>query len=355
VNLGGPYSPFKIVHHADRIAALKAGEHPAPVHVQLIISDFCNQDCSFCAYRTSGYTTNQMFGEDGNNNPKRFIPTEKVREILDDCRDMGVKAIQLTGGGEPTAHPDFADILEMIHARGLDLSLVTNGVALKDSHIHLLERAKWVRVSIDAGTAHTYAAIRRVPESMFFKAWGNIGRLVRLNGPIVGVGFVVTRDNWNEVVEAAYHAKDVGAHNFRISAAFLPDNAAYHRPHHKEAAALAATAARMSTDGFRVFNLYGDRLEDLEQEAPDYDTCVYQRVTTYIGGDLNLYRCCNTSYNAAGLIGTLKDKSFAAAWREAQARLENFDPRACERCQFNRPNRLANYMIEKEPEHANFV
>ena len=55
------YSSGKVFHHRDKIDQLKAGEQTVPLQVHLIISDLCNQDCSFCAYRMSGYTTNELF------------------------------------------------------------------------------------------------------------------------------------------------------------------------------------------------------------------------------------------------------------------------------------------------------
>ena len=57
------YSPYKAIHHLDKLAQMKKGEQPVPAQVQLIISDLCNHNCSFCAYRMEGYTSSQNFGE----------------------------------------------------------------------------------------------------------------------------------------------------------------------------------------------------------------------------------------------------------------------------------------------------
>lgn len=357
----GPYSQFKLVHHTDKVRAIREGRVAPPAQVQLIISDYCNHDCSFCAYRTSGYTTNELFNEGTNHNPKRFIPYEKVLEILDDCREMGVQGIQLTGGGEPSTHPKFGEILQAVLDRGLKLAVVTNGTAIKDWHVPLLVRAEWVRVSIDAASPETYASMRRVSQSFFYRTIANVNRLVTAkqiakSKTIIGIGFVVTRENWQEIMDACEIARTAGVDNFRISAAFLPDNEAYHAPHYSKAWELARGAAQeMETDTFRVFNLYSDRLEDLEQRSPDYETCVYQFVTTYIGGDLNLYRCCNTSYNRHGLLGSLKEQRFRDAWEGAHQARTGFRAESCDRCQFNRVNRLGNYMLKENAEHVAFV
>ena len=43
-----PYGTGKALYHREHVEKLQRGELVAPVHVQLIVSDFCNQDCSFC-------------------------------------------------------------------------------------------------------------------------------------------------------------------------------------------------------------------------------------------------------------------------------------------------------------------
>lgn len=362
-----PYSALKVIHHPDRLAALRDGGQPAPVQVQLVISDLCNQSCGFCAYRWEGYTSNELFKvlrPDGtaNHNPNRMIPYEKVVEILDDCAAMGVKAVQITGGGEPTAHPRHADIFRAVLERGLDLALVTNGVLLRDETIEILTRAKWVRVSIDAGSAEAYARTRRVDRWQFPRVVTKLFQLcARRNAGdsdlVVGVGFVVTKDNWREVVDATKLAKDLDADNIRLSAVFQPDDERYFDGFYDEAAALCREAEKLTDPGFRVFNNFGDRLGDLRQHAPDYERCGYQHFSTYIGGDQSVYRCCVQAYNPRGLIGSLKGQRFRDLW-ESQAKRDDFaafDARGCERCMFNGKNRAIAYAAAKEPAHVNFV
>lgn len=97
------YSALKAMKYPDRLEAIRSGGFAGPVHVQIILSDLCNQNCAFCAFRDPGYSSSQLFHVDGNYNPNRMLPFDKVTEILDDC--VGVKAVQYTGGGEPTVHP----------------------------------------------------------------------------------------------------------------------------------------------------------------------------------------------------------------------------------------------------------
>lgn len=365
---GNPYSPLKVIHHRERLDALRRGEQIVPTQVQLIISDLCNQDCGFCAYRQSGYTANELFTFDstlsvvGHNNPVRMIEHCKVDEILQDVHDMGIKAVQFTGGGEPTVHPQFADIYQRTLNLGLTPALVTNGVLL-DKHIERVVHSAWVRISVDASTPAMYANIRRVSEGQFHRVWCNISKLVDAKRErdarnlAIGVGYVVTQDNWHGVMEFARRAKAAGVDNIRISAVFQPDDEEYFSSFYDGASRLCKDVEELETPDFKVFNLFGDRVQDLRDHSPDYEFCGYQQFNTYIGGDLNVYRCCVQSYSTHGLIGSLKHQTFRELWfsQEKTDDFDSFDARNCERCQFNSKNRTILYAIDDEPMHVNFV
>jgi len=362
----GAYAPNKALWHSDSIDMLRRGEQPVPKHVQLIISDLCNQDCAGCPYRMEGYSSNQHFGAlDKNgtftNNPTRFIPYEKVLEILDDCAEMGVRAIQLTGGGEPTVHPRFKDIVRAVLDRGLELALVTNGVRLPEDVIEDLMRATWVRVSIDAGNMETYRSYRRCPEWHWRQMLSNLSALVARkkdtgSALTIGVGFVVARENHTEIIDLVLRARQMGVDNVRISAAFTTEGAAYHEGIFEEAKRQASRAVQLATPDFRVYDMLGDRVDDLEEGAPDYGFCGIQHFTTYIGGDQKAYRCCVTSYNDQGFLGDLKDQRLSTLWSspEKRQRMQTFDARTCERCMFNQRNRAILSALTK-PEHENFT
>lgn len=352
------YSPLKVFHHREALDALAAKQYTPPIHVQLVISDLCNQDCNFCAYRMSGYTSNELFGrpnEQGRTNPNRMIEYGKCVEILDDCKKLGTKAIQFTGGGEPTVHPNHLLIFQECLDRGMDLALVTNGAKLNGELLDVLVNASWIRVSIDAGTAETYGKVRRVKDDVFYKVWSNVEQFVKLNSnTIVGIGFVVTKDNWREVELCTELARAVGVDNIRISAIFQSEGVDYFDGWLHEAADECHRASLLATDKFKVFNNFTNRVDDLLQESPDYEFCGLQNIQTYIGADLNLYRCCVTSYNPRGLIGSLKDQSFYDLWK-AKDLNTGFDARGCPRCMYNDKNKTILYAINSDAMHRNFV
>lgn len=359
----GAYSSDKAASHPQSLLMLRRGQQPYPVHVQLVISDYCNQNCNFCAYRTEGYSSNALFkvveGEKVNYNPRRMIPWDKLKEIVADCKAMKVRAIQITGGGEPTVHPHFDDLVALILAAGIDVAVVTNGLLMSQKRAELLARCAWVRVSIDCASEDSYAAIRRVPKEEFEIVKRNVRRLCSVPGrtAYVGIGYTVTRDNCREVLEGCKLAKDLGADNIRVSAVFQNDDHHYFDAIERQIVDDLDTASYLNDEKFRIFNNFQARYSDLEQGRPDYQKCHYMQFTTYVGGDQNVYVCCVNSYNDRGLIGSLAEQSFLRLWQShtKEEMFEEFDARDCDRCMFNEKNRRIDALVREPQSHDNFV
>jgi MoaA/NifB/PqqE/SkfB family radical SAM enzyme len=360
----GIYSDLKMAWHMLRDGGLP----DAPKQVQIILSDLCNQNCSFCAYRMDGYTSNELFvGESekakyGTNNPVRQMPGPRAFSLLDECKRLGVEGLQFTGGGEPTVHKQHVEIFQRALDLGFSCSLVSNGVAWSPALIAQLREFAWVRVSLDAGTPETYARIRQTPPGNFQRVLDNVRRLATIANRercVLGVGYVVTPDNWSEVRQATHLVREAGAAYIRLSAMFSPDNALPYQDIYQDVLkAVRDVKADYDSPAFTVYELFTDRLQDLFDGPPDYDVCAYQHFTAYVGGDLNAYRCCVLAYNKRGLIdgGNLTTRPFDEFWNSAERKADfaKFNARGCERCQFNSKNRAAAYILGARPKHAEF-
>ena len=361
--MNAAYSDLKAAWHLDRIESLRDGDQIVPTQVQLILSDLCNQDCHFCSYRMSNGISNEQFaGPNGEKNPNRKIPTEKAMEILNDCASLGVKAIQFTGGGEPTVHPDHMALFEYAQTLGLDTSLVTNGVLFRPGWEAVLPKMKWVRVSIDAGTPEEYARVRRVKPEFYGVALAHVAQLaaeIKKQGTdcLLGVGYVVTRENWSDAYDGVRIIRATGAANVRLSAMFSTEGASYYDGVYDDIKAEIERIKQLETPEFAVIDLFGDRIADLVQHAPDYDFCGYQQFNLYLGGNLRVYRCCTTAYTKHGEVGDLTNQSFAK-WFYSQQKHDayaNFSARSCSLCQFNSKNKVISYLKDEQPTHVNFV
>ena len=345
------YSPFKVIKHPDKLEQLKAGEQVVPSQVQLIPTNRCDLACSYCAYRLTGYQSSEDF------NTTDELPYEKIVEILDDCQSMGVKAIEITGGGSSLLHPRIHDIIKGVLSRGMKGGLVTTGVNLTTKIAKTLTEFSWVRFSLDACTHATYRKMKKVDRFQKVLEW--IDYFVSINKDcIVGIGFVVNKDNYKEIYTAAKLAKCLGVDNFRISAAFTAEGYSYFDDFREEAVELAKRSEELSDDNFTVFNLMGDRLKDAFVGSPDYDYCGIKELATYIGADSNVYYCCNLAYNVNGLIGSLENKSFKELWESNTKKVKfiNHNPsKQCGICMFRLKNEFINYCIKPDCKHIEFI
>lgn len=329
-----------------------------PIHVHLMWQNLCNQDCHFCSFRVTGWKNNQMF------NDHDAIPVAKTMEILDDCKEMGVKAIEITGGGEPLIYKYRDKGFERIIELGFDFALVTNGTAMTDDLAAMIgPKISWARISIDAGQSSTYSAIRVVNPNHFEKAWKCVSLLKKyIQNPKVqkiGVGFVVTMENYNEVLLASKQAKEHGADNIRLSAAFLPGLNNYFSNESVRVCReqIQIAKSEIQDDSFHVYDLFTERINSVQNDVQNYSFCGTKEMLCVIGGDLNVYTCCSLAFNDKGLIGSITHQRFKELWDSKQKSdfFIKHDPRQqCKNpCIYEQRNKIINELLEK-PAHVNF-
>jgi len=376
------YSSVKALYHRSSMVKILRGEQPYPRHIELVISDLCNHDCGFCSYRMSGYISNTLFQETGGNtrkdrNPNRQIPREKCFEIIDDCVAMGVGAIQFTGGGEPTIHPDFVEIVKYAQERGLDTALVTNGSMLHERTVReVCVKMVWVRVSIDAATSEHYSEERRIPAKAFYTMISGLLSLCAEaraadSGVVIGTGFVVTPRNYRQIYEATRLYKSTGAQHIRIGLQFNSDWEEPFRAIWDDVRDQTSRAvADFDSSDFVVIDRTQQRFDEFAGRHTgkvDYKFCGFQNFTNYIGGDLNIYRCCQWAFHPRGLVGSIKEQSLKEFYDSADKKkdFQEFDARKCGNCQFHACNKaihaviddpdIMNHLNDEDPGHLNFV
>jgi len=146
------YSDLKMFHYGSKLQDLKTGVISAPLHVRLKPTNKCNHKCAYCCYRSKKLFLSELFKEDDE------IPWPKMQELVCDFKQMGVKAITFSGGGEPLYYPYIAETIERLIKADIKVAVITNGSLLNGKVAKILSRgASWVRVSMDAAYASGYA------------------------------------------------------------------------------------------------------------------------------------------------------------------------------------------------------
>jgi MoaA/NifB/PqqE/SkfB family radical SAM enzyme len=127
-----------------RFSAHLSGAFVRPINIELSVSGVCHEGCPYCFYR--------------GRQSKTYMPLDLVEQFCRDCEQ--VKAITLTGGGEPTEHPELSRITACFRGRQLSLGLFT---AYSHPERIIPEHYEWVRVSFTRrNSGRDYARLREV-------------------------------------------------------------------------------------------------------------------------------------------------------------------------------------------------
>lgn len=361
------YSPLKMLRYLSLLQEIDGGHliTVAPVHLEINPINACNHDCPFCTYRAQGDTRlNAHFNE------SEMLETEFVLRLLREAKELGVQAIQWCGGGEPTLHPGLLEMFAEATRLGLQQGLVTNGSRITEEWLPSLERFSWVRISMDAGTPETYQKTHASKNPLDFqRAWNTVRLCASLKRPSfraqeeleVGVSFIVTPDNYREILDAVDLAKDAGASNIRIGAEVYTDGRpSALLPMESEILRFAEHAKTWETPDFRV-HLSLNRIRNQSETAyTPPEKCWHHHLVGIVGADGWLYSCCIKKYCSDGRVVFLKDRSLREAFFGRERRdyaLRLLPTRDCSHGCFLKPkNDLANIVFGRLPvKHEAFL
>jgi MoaA/NifB/PqqE/SkfB family radical SAM enzyme len=319
------YSGLKILGFKEKIESFERGEITAPIYVRVKPTNVCNHGCRWCAYKHGDLDVDMHETVQH----KDFIPSAKLFELFDDFASMGVKAVTFSGGGEPLLHKDIDKVCEFCLKNGILYSVITNGSMLKGAHAEAFRTASWVRISMDYVNAEQMETSRQVKGSQFETVIENINNFSRLKSPSCNleVNFIVTRQNYLNVFDAAVLLKTAGVENVRFSPVWMPGFAEYHKDISGPVNEQLSRARSLIDESFTLNTTYNLSMSAHGTERC-YSKCWVMQFNPVVAADQNVYACHNTAYSEHGMIGTIKDKSFKELWfsREAMARFDGLRP-----------------------------
>ena len=130
----------KLLHHQDAIKDLRnMKNHPIVLHI--MPTEVCNLKCIFCSVAQRG--------EDGK--LFRDLSLEQIKTVVGKLKLMGLRAVILSGGGEPTLYKYINQLLEYLKSQDLEIGLITNGIALeKNIKTNSIKLLSWIRISANS-------------------------------------------------------------------------------------------------------------------------------------------------------------------------------------------------------------
>jgi len=125
--------PLKVLLHQQLLNSIRFQRKIVPVHVQLNPTNRCNFNCKFCSC--------------SERNKNLEMPLDEIVDCMKTARNLSCQSVTITGGGEPTLHKHFKEMVEKLRELGLQLGLVTNGSLVEQFPSRFFDNFVWVRVS----------------------------------------------------------------------------------------------------------------------------------------------------------------------------------------------------------------
>lgn len=349
---------LKLFGHMDRLHAIQRGERPAPVNVEIDLSNRCSLGCEWCHFaytHTRGPLAGKRDKPSGAVVGGDLMEWDLAARVLRELSVAGVKSVTFTGGGEPTLHPDFNGIVSVADAAGLEIGLYTHGGHMDMARALLLkERCTWVFVSLDECTPATYKASKGVDR--FEAATKGIRLLVEAEGnATIGVGFLIHKDNANQVHEMVRLARSLGVDyvQFRPTIHFEQDD---------PGALVEADTAwiRRATGMLNAYKHDSFVIADRDRfdmyanwRGHGYSTCNWSALQTVITPNGKVWRCTNKREHPDACLGDLSAESFADVWARSGGPCQ-VDGACRVLCRGHIANLTLDKVMQEMP-HGNFI
>lgn len=216
----------------------------ASYQVSYEITNACNLKCKHCCNKS----TLDDFGG---------MPLERVKMLIDDLSEINANSIYMSGG-EPTRYPYFNEVVDYIHAKGIDLALATNGTEIEyvmPTLKTLSSTREGVFISLD-GIGPTHDSLRGV-EGAFDKTVASIRLLLSEHVP-VRISSVVWKGNVDQLEDIVRFVGILGVYKLHFSMLFNAGRAADNlisiqpKQYAEVCRRIHALSERYSTDGFSI-------------------------------------------------------------------------------------------------------
>lgn len=336
----------KAVKHIDVLASNLKVIKEAPVSVVIHPTNACNAMCPMCRYANLRETS-------------ETIPIDIMKRTITELGKMGTKSIIFSGGGEPTIYQGLTEAIELAASYGIKIGMVTNfirvGPKLMDT---IVDNLSWVRVSINAATAQAYKIVQGMEPAVWPLMLENIKNLVNNRNKkntklVIGGSFIVQKGNYRESGQFLDLCTDLGmdyviyrpVQKWSPTAALMAGSLALTKEMIEEVRTIGQDKLKENMRKFCDNNLA--KAADLFTvfDAPkEYKSCLSSKVESAIGGDGNVYPCCQHIGNTRYSSGNILDRPFWDVWTSPEAKTvnESITPNACPPCRYDYYNKVFN-------------
>lgn len=312
-----------------------------PSAIDIDLTNVCNQDCFYCNsadFRANFLTT---------------PPKEKFIKLIDQLANWRihtplsvgtVRSINFTGGGEPTVHPQYHEIVEYAIDKGFLVTMITNASKLdklaKSLPREKAERIIWIGVDIDSGISKTYEDVRRslVKYNMLERVSNNVKIAVEAGINVDLKALLMKQNTSDEEIKALFQiVKDTGARQLHIRPLF-----------DLETQKIFEVTEELKQKIKAISNQTGIKynLPENRKEPRTYTKCHQMFLYTIFAanGDVNV--CCESRGDRKFTIGNWLEEDVRDFWMGEQ-HMQVYNTVNTMQCPPCKPNKINN-VIQKD-------
>ncbi len=343
--LVSPFEKNKILRWTHLAKEILEGQMPRPLMAVVFPSYVCNHNCQGCSY-----------GE-VNRNENVFSDPKNFAELLRSLGGLDLKAIEFSGGGEPTLHPEFGELIRQAANQGFKLGLLTNGSLLSGRTADLVVRHfTYVRVNLDASDVKVYNQIHRPPDVHGFQTvLENLEEIVakrnrRDSRLRVGAKVLVCQSNMNFLEDIINLSKDVGCDYVQFKPmrnagdSLLP-----------EQVGMVNDLINTLRERFYPFSVCGGAKGSRTDRK-----CWLSPIHIVVDPLGDVYPCCHYQYRREAMrMGNLFKQPLEKIWfgQRHQEVIRSLRVEECNLydCRWHHYNEIMRQVIEEDRMHLNFI
>ena len=319
------------------------------IHVRIEPTELCNYSCKFCV--TQDPDRIKSIQKDGYDGKDRKFDLNRLSDLLDELKEVGVKAISFVAVGDPLMFPNISKVLKKAIKLKFDLGLTSNfGMPLKDEVIESLSEFKWLRWSMNGGSEEVYLKTNnpkgKNPAAAYKNAKENIRRIVlkkkkENKSVLVNASYVVSEWNYHDVVNAAKLGRELEIDNlfFRPDMKPMEDRKDIPLDILSKNKPLLDQAMEFQKGNFKI-SIEQERENDVLKVKDDNLVCFYSNHSIYIAANGDVYPCCYTRINPKFVIGNITNQKFNEFWKDKNncEKYKEITLNTCPSCPYNEIN-----------------
>ena len=350
------YHPRRVAQVVEAGADWEKAKHIYPIYVEVSPIGACNHRCTFCSVDYIGYKPNRL-------------SIDVMSKRLPELSRLGVKSIMFAGEGEPLLHTDISELIHLTKKTGIDASITTNASIMPKDFLDVaLPNLSWIKVSMNAGTAVSYAKIHQTKPEDFLKAQQHLAALSERRRTknlkcTLGAQILLLPDNADEIIKLAMTCRDELGIDYLVVKPYSQHLSSKNSLDidYTSWLEMGEELEKYSTENFNV--IFRSHTMRKYTEADRYTRCHSTPfLWAYIMASGIVSGCSAYLLNKKFEFGNINENTFQEIWA-GERRRQNFeyvtkelDITKCRKnCRMDEANRYLFKLIDEPPSHVNFI